>query len=204
MDQCSGDRESIECVHLPSYNQVGVPLTELCVQLNVSHIKRFRNYPFPYPLPRQTVPMPNSFTLVAFAHQQHDGSGKWPAHAENWYGNDIRKPATLTALFCSYHSFWDHECTKPHNAPDRGSHQKRATICFVVHTGCFVSVCSSKNPQGFKEVQGNPSPYCCQCWKAVATRSHGLSDVFKIVAADEDRESFQKLLPTSLQSFVIV
>lgn len=82
--------------------------------------------------------------------------------------------------------------------------RRERRICFVVHTGCFVSVCSSKNPQGFKEVRGNPSPYCCQFCKAVATRLHGLSDVFKIVAADEDRESFQKLLPTSLQSFVIV
>lgn len=77
-------------------------------------------------------------------------------------------------------------------------------ICFVVHTGCFMPVCS-QNPQGFKGVHGNPSPHRCQLSKVVATRSHGLSDIFydyqqqlKLV------ESFQKLFPTILHSPMMV
>lgn len=53
-------------------------------------------------------------------------------------------------------------------------------ICFVVHTGCSMPVCS-QNPQGFKGVHGNPSPHRCQLCKVVATRSHGLSDIFMII-----------------------
>lgn len=125
MEQCSEDRESIECVHLLSYNQVGLPLTELCLQRNVSHIKRFRNPPSPHPLPRQTVSLPNSFTLVPFAHRQYNGSGKWRTKAENRNGNDISNPATHAGLFGPNRNRWVHECTEPHNKPDRGSHQKR-------------------------------------------------------------------------------
>lgn len=68
-------------------------------------------------------------------------------------------------------------------------------ICFVVHTGCFMPVCS-QNPQGFKGVHGNPSPH--RCHMASVIFFYDYQQQLKLV------ESFQKLFPTILHSPMMV
>lgn len=74
-----------ECVHLPSSNQVHVPLPKLRLQQNPSPIKRFSNCScLVHPLPRENMQLPNSVTHLSLAHQQHNCGANWHAKAANW------------------------------------------------------------------------------------------------------------------------
>lgn len=53
--------------------------------------------------------------------------------------------------------------------------RRERCICFVVHTGCSMLVCS-QSPQGFKGLHGNPSPH--KLCKVAATSSLGFSAIF--------------------------
>lgn len=99
-------------VCLLSYNQVQIPLPELCLQQNFSLIKRFRDCMSSlYPLPLKTMFLPNSVTPASNTHHQYNWSNNERAKAANWNGNNISNPATLAARYAQLAA---DECTDPH------------------------------------------------------------------------------------------
>lgn len=124
-------------MHLLPDNQVQIPLTKLCPKQNFLLIKRFRDsVTFSYPLPLETMLLPNSFTHTSYTHQLYNCSHNERAKAANWHGNSISNPATF-AVPCNHLS----ECgsTDHHALTNPNKNDK-------ILNGNW-SICSGKAPQ---------------------------------------------------------